>query len=113
MTEISVDEAYAIVRQLREELDQARSRLTQCEQIRDYWLRAIDGQEGIRRAELAEAAGLTVSRLQQIVGGHGPVRELIPEGVEVDDALRAALLDVLEDLKEDVSEDDYRIDVTP
>ncbi|MFC0681474.1 hypothetical protein ACFFGH_26900 [Lysobacter korlensis] len=111
--EISTEEALDLVRRLSQRVEEVREQLQLQERCRDDFLRMLDGQEGMRRSVMAAAAGMTVSRLQQIVTAGSPQRELFAEGVELDPRLYEALRDAIGEAADRVAADRYRVDVTP
>jgi hypothetical protein len=111
--ELTTEQALKIIRNLSAGIEEAREKARNLEQSRDMLMRQLDSQEGIRRAEMAAAAGVTVSRLQQIVtGGATPEREMLADDVQLEPRLYAALRDVLGDAAEQLRTDGYRVDVS-
>lgn len=93
--EITVDEALALLRSTADRVQRARSAAEEAEDVRDALIRALDGQPGMLRRDMAAAAGITKSRFFQIAQTAAPEREAILDGVPMDQELYDALAEVL------------------
>jgi hypothetical protein len=93
--QITVEEALQLLRLQGERVARARALVDEAEDARDALIRELDGQPGMVRREMAEALGMTKTRLFQIAGNAKPEREALVDGVPMDQELFDALVDVV------------------
>jgi hypothetical protein len=89
---VTVREALDLLRRLAEDVERTRAVAAEAESRRDALIRVLDGQPGMVRREMAAALGLTKIRVAQIAGKAKPERELLVDGVPMDEALYAQLV---------------------
>jgi hypothetical protein len=90
--ELTPTEAFALLRRVARQADEARAAWDAARALRDDLILQFDGQEGMSRALMADACGITRMALWKMVDRR-------PEGVEEDvllsDALRRAIEDAI------------------
>lgn len=89
--ELTQDEAIGLLRDLAKQIEGAKALLTRLDDQRARIVAHFDGQEGMTRARMAEALGVSVGHVQRMVALHRPSQEAEHQPVTMPDALRRDL----------------------